>query len=81
MREGGVALSAQTLNVAFTELELDAIGDVIMDRMHAYEEFAKEQPGELARIRPFAELYAAIARKIYEAKREAGLLEDEVDDQ
>jgi len=48
-----------------------------MDRMHAYEEFAKEQPTELARIRPFAELYAGIARKIYEAKREAGVLEGE----
>jgi hypothetical protein len=67
----------QTLTIAFTVLELDAIGDVIMDRMHAYEEFAKEQPGELPRIRPFAELYAAIARKIYEAKREAGILDED----
>jgi hypothetical protein len=69
-------MTGQTLKVAFTELELDAIGEVILDRMHAYEEFAKEQPGELARIRPFAELYAGIARKIYEAKREAGLLDE-----
>jgi len=67
----------QTLTIAFTVLELDAIGDVIMDRMHAYEEFAKEQPGELPRIRPFAELYAAIARKIYDAKREAGILDED----
>lgn len=69
-------MAGQTLMVAFTELELDAIGEVILDRMHAYEEFAKEQPTELPRIRPFAELYAGIARKIYEAKREAGLLDD-----
>ena len=66
-----------TVPVEFTVLELDALGDVIMDRMHAYEEFAKEQPGELPRIRPFAELYAAIARKIYEAKREAGILDED----
>ena len=66
-----------TVPVEFTVLELDALGDVIMDRMHAYQEYAKEQPSELARIRPFAELYAGIARKIYEAKREAGVLEGE----
>ena len=28
-------MSGQTLMVAFTELELDAIGEVILDRMHA----------------------------------------------
>jgi hypothetical protein len=65
----------RVLQIGFTVLELDAIGDVIIDRMHAYEEFAREQPGELPRIRPFAELYGTIARKIYEAKQQAGVLD------
>jgi hypothetical protein len=30
------AMAGQTLMVGFTELELDAIGEVILDRMHAY---------------------------------------------
>jgi myo-inositol catabolism protein IolC len=69
-------MAGQKLRMEFTVLELDALGDMIMDRMQAYQEYAKEQPSELQRIRPFAELYAGIARKIYEAKREAGILED-----
>jgi hypothetical protein len=69
-------MAGQTLRIDLTVLEIDALGDMIMDRMHAYQEYAKEQPSELQRIRPFAELYAGIARKIYEAKREAGLVGD-----
>jgi hypothetical protein len=69
-------MAGQTLRIDLTVLEMDALGDMIMDRMHAYQEYAKEQPSELQRIRPFAELYAGIARKIYEAKREAGLVSD-----